>query len=279
MNKILKIVLPLIIMGVIAFVIYMTQRSIDGNVPAGVEPFDFDKYIRDMVKSDLEDKPYVRAKEEYRRIYAVIKTEENIRVTDSSGNRHDLLNGGVADSCYRMAFSSYWDIYEAEVEGVFKRDWSGKISKLIDIKNEAEFLKKQSGNSRNDSLNRYIGYVNEFFKAERFANMVRCSSEKEYDRCVSMSNEYISKYPLRNNSSLVYKLREVPEKARKEWKNSIERDVESARKFWDDYNELYDYKEDLKNKIDGYNKKFSSDLISYDILGGIDVRISELLNK
>lgn len=244
MNKILKIVLPLIILGVIAFVIYMTQRSIDGNVPLGVEPFKFDKYISDMVKSDLDDKPYVSAKEEYRRIYAVIQTEESIRVTDSSGNRHDLLKGRVADSCYRMAFSSYWDIYEAEAEGIFTRDWSGKTSELIDIKKEAEFLKKQSGNSRNDSLNRYIGYVNEFFQAERFANMVRCSSEKEYDRCVSMSNEYISKYPLRNNSSLVYKLREVPEKARKEWKNSIERDVENVcsqndkSQFFNQYNEL-----------------------------------------
>lgn len=40
-NKILKIALPLIILGVIVFVINRTQKSIDGIAPTEVDPFSF----------------------------------------------------------------------------------------------------------------------------------------------------------------------------------------------------------------------------------------------
>ena len=66
-NKILKIALPLIILGVIVFIINRTQKSIDRIAPTEVNPFSFGSYINDLIQSDLKDKPYAQAKDENRR--------------------------------------------------------------------------------------------------------------------------------------------------------------------------------------------------------------------
>lgn len=227
-NKILKIALPLIILGIIVFVINRTQKSIVGIAPTEVIPFSFGTYINDLVQSNLKDKPYAQAKDEYRRIYDIIKTEEQLIATDSAGIQHTLLPDTTVQGCYSRIFEGYWPSFESLAEGVFKSDWSSKKDQLSVIKMEAEDLRQRKGSAmRNDSLTHYIAYANDYEAASKFVKNVSCSSKEQYEGLIKSKDNYKKQYPLNKNSELVRKLNEeVQREAKDSWKNSITKCVD-----------------------------------------------------
>ena len=261
-NKILKIALPLIILGVIVFVINRTQKSIDGIAPKEVNPFSFGTYINDLVQSDLKDKPYAQAKEEYRRIYDIIKTEEQVVAMDSAGARKPLLPDTTAQACYRKTFEGYWPAFEGMADGVFKSDWLSKTDQLSGIKTEAADLQQRKGAAqRNDSLDRYLAYVDDYNDAIGFVSKVSCSSKTKYDQLNVQKNKYQKKYPLCNNRSLVNQLEEVPRKAKSKWEISIKSSVnEACGKY--SLDAFLNAKKDCEDKISEYNNCFTPDGLS-----------------
>lgn len=267
-NKILKIVLPLIILGVIVFVINRTQKSIDGIAPTEVDPFSFGTYINDLVQTDLKDKPYAQAKDEYRRIYDIIKTEEQLVAIDSSGIQQPLLPDTTAQGCYRRIFEGYWPSYESLADGVFNSDWSSKTDQLSIIKMEAEDLQQRNGSIiRNDSLTRYLSYIGDYNAANSFVSKVSCSSKSQYDQLVAKKEVYKKKYPLNNNSSLVAQLNGVPGKAKSKWKSSVISSVDKAceKGSLDDFlsaKKGREGREGCDKKISEYNDCFPNDRLS-----------------
>lgn len=261
-NKILKIALPLIILGVIVFVINKTQKSIDGIAPTEVNPFSFGTYINDLVQSGLKDKPYAQAKEEYRHLYDIVKTEEQIVAIDSAGARKPLLPDTTAQGCYRRIFEGYWPSYESLADGVFNSDWSSKTDQLSIIKMEAEDLQQRNGSIiRNDSLTRYLSYIGDYNAANSFVSKVSCSSKSQYDQLVAKKEVYKKKYPLNNNSSLVAQLNGVPGKAKSRWENSIKTSVKEACYKYS-LNDFLSAKNGCENKISEYNNCFPNDKLS-----------------
>lgn len=265
-NKTLKIALPLIILGFIAFVIYRTQKSIDESAPAEVGAFNFSAYISKMVLTDLNDKPYAQAYKEYHRIYDVIKTEESIIPKDSLGNRQIFTNTDTIITCYKKAFDAYWPIYETETEDVFKSDWSSKSERLYDIKAEAEFFKSHKGSSHNDSLIRYIGYVDNYDNAKRFVKNVYCVSMSDYENKLKQKDSF-KIYPLTNNSSIMKKLDGVPDKAKQYWKDNIIWYVDETCSA----NDLYSFLDGFEITINQQYVKLSKNIC--------DNKISDFHNK
>lgn len=261
-NKLLKIMLPLIILGVIAIVINRTQKSIDGIAPTDVDPFNFGMYINEMVQSDILNKPFSQAKEEYRRIYDIIKTEEYIEATNSSGIRQSLLPDTSFQRCYRSVFAGYWPIFERLVAGVFNVDWSSKTDQLNVIRLETEDLQQRNGSElRNDSLIRYLAYIDDYKSARNFVDKVSCSSKSKYDQIVSQKDAYKRKYPLFNNPILVTQLNGVTAKAKNNWRNSVIRNVNDVCKN-NNLNDFLSEKEGCEKKITEYNSCFSNDNLS-----------------
>ena len=261
-NKILKITLPLIILGVIVFVINKTQKSINGIAPTEVNPFSFGTYINDLVQSDIKDKPYAQAKDEYRRIYDIIKTEEQIVAIDSAGARKPLLPDTTAQVCYRRIFEGYWPSFEDIAEGVFKSDWSNKTDQLSIIKTEAEDLQQLKGSAqRNDSLSRYLAYVGDYHAAIGFVSKVSCSSKNQYEELKKNKNAYQKKYPLCNNRSLVNQLEGVLEKAKSKWEISVKSSVNEACGRYD-LDAFLRAKKVCDDKILEYNNYFTADRLS-----------------
>ena len=261
-NKILKIALPLIILGVIVFVINRTQKSIDGIAPTEVDSFSFGSYINDLVQTDLKDKPYAQAKDEYRRIYDIIKTEEQITAIDSAGSQHTLLPDTTVQGCYRRIFEGYWPSFQSLADGVFKSDWSNKTDQLSIIKTEVEDLQQRKGTlSRNDSLTRYLAYIGDYNAVTGFVSKVSCSSKSQYDQLVAQKDVFKKKYPLSNNSSMVDQLNGVPEKAKIKWKSSVTSSVDKACEKGS-LNDFLSAKEGCNNKISEYNDCFSNDKLS-----------------
>ena len=261
-NKILKIALPLIILGVIVFVINKTQKSIDGIAPTEVNPFSFGTYINDLVQSDIKDKPYAQAKDEYRRIYDIIKTEEQLVAIDSAGIQQPLLPDTTAQGCYRRIFDGYWPSFQSLADGVFKSDWSNKTDQLGVIKTEAVDLQQLNGSAlRNDSLTRYLSYIGDYNAAISFVSNLTCSSKSKYDQLVAQKEVYKKKYPLSNNSNLVAQLNGVPGKAKSKWESSVLMSVRNAciKINLDDF---LSEKRDCESKISEYNNYFSSDKLS-----------------
>jgi len=261
-NKILKIALPLIILGVIVFVINRTQKSIDGIAPTEVDPFSFGTYINDLVQSDLKDKPYAQAKDEYRRIYDIVTTEEHIMAIDSAGTRKPLLPDTTAQRCYREIFEGYWPSFESLADGVFKSDWSSKTDQLGIIKAEAEDLQQRNGSAlRNDSLTGYLSYIGAYNDALSFVSMVSCASKLKYEQLVDRKNVLKNMYPLCNNSSLVAQLNGVPGIAKSKWENSVKMEVRKACNK-DRLDDFLSAKKACDNKILEYNNCFSNDKLS-----------------
>lgn len=225
-NKILKIVLPLILIGVIAFVIHKANKTFNASKPTPVGEFSFNSYIDSLIKYELGGKPYAQAKEDYRRIYDVIHTEEQITRTNSSGGRDPLSSPDSVQYCYQEAFAAYWPIYEAEVEGIFKSDWSNKTDRLEEIKSEAQFLTRRAGAIHQDSLTKYMAYVSDYYTITAFANKesrdLTSRSLKEYNKILEEKNGYQKKYPICNNKSLCNQLDKVPGKAKQRWENSVQ---------------------------------------------------------
>lgn len=277
-NKILKMALPLIILGVIVFVINRTQKSIDGIAPTEIDPFSFGAYTNDMVQSDLKDKPYAQAKDEYRRIYDIIKTEEQVVAIDSVGTQKPLLPDTTAQTCYRKTFESYWPAFEGMAEGVFKSDWSNKTDQLSGIKIEAADLQQRKGSAqRNDSLSRYLAYVEDYNDAIGFVSKVSCSSKTKYNQLVAQKNAYKKKYPLCNNRSLVNQLEGVPGKAKNKWKISVKSSVNKACGE-DSLDAFLSAKKGCEDKISEYNNCFTTDRLSAsETTNRLRVRWYELL--
>lgn len=222
-NKILKVLLPLVVLAAIALVVMRTKYTIENMAPSEIQPFEFGAYIDSIVSADLEGKSYAQAKDEYRRIYGIIKTEENVVATDSTGLPKPLLSDSVAQECYSRAFAAYWPTFEVIVEGLFRYDWSGKTDQLNIIKTEAEDLKQRKGSAKRnvDSLTHYLAYIEDYNTAKTFATNVSCRSSKGFEELVNKKNNYKKQYPLCNNRSLVSELDGVPGKAKESWKNNV----------------------------------------------------------
>ena len=221
-NKILKVLLPLLVLAVIIVVLIRTRKPIEDMAPSTIRPFEFAGYVDSIIQTDLEGQPYAQARDEYRRIYDIIKTEKNIVSTDMAGDQKSLLPDSTAQVCYCRAFAAYWPAFEGMAESVFKSDWSNKTSQLDVISKEAVSLQKREGTSlRNDSISRYLAYVNEYKTISNFASSVSCKSASTYDELVSNKNHYKKKYPFCNNRSLLKELDDVPEKAKNAWKKNV----------------------------------------------------------
>lgn len=276
-NKILKITLPLIILGVIVFVINKTQKSINGIAPTEVNPFSFGTYINDLVQSDIKDKPYAQAKDEYRRIYDIIKTEEQLVAIDSAGIQKPLLPDTTAQGCYRRIFEGYWPAFESLADGVFKSDWSSKTEQLGIIKTEAEDLQQRNGSTiRNDSLTQYLSYIGDYKAAIGFVSKVSCSSKSQYDQLVAKKEVYKKKYPLNNNRSLVSQLDGVPEKAKSKWASSVKSSVNDACNRYS-LDAFLSAKNGCESKITEYNNCFSDKLSASETTIRLRNRWYELL--
>lgn len=260
-NKVLKLLLPLIVLGVIVFVINRTQKTIDGIAPSEVNPFAFSGYIKEAIRSNLQGKPYDQAKEEYRCIYDVIKTEEGVIITDSSGVRCQLLPSDTVLSCYQMIFDAYWPIYQSFVENVFKsNDWSTKTDKLAEIKSEAESLSQRKGTSgRNDSIAHYKAYVNDYYSASGFVNgRISCISSTDYNNLVT-KKEGFKKYPLNNYTDLIKKLDNIPKRAKDAWEKHVKNKVDDACAQIN-LDEFLNKKIVCEAKITDYQSKFYGEL-------------------
>lgn len=228
LNRILKIVLPILVLVGIGLVVLKTQKNIERIQPTEVQPFDFGAYVDSLVKTDLKGKPYSEAKDQYRRIYDIIQTEESIVVTDTMGTRQ-LLSDSLSNNCYGRIFMAYWPIFESEVEGVFNSDWSYKTDRLPDIKEESRFLKDQKGSSRCvDSLTHYMSYVDYYAKAmETVRKAKTCTSSTAYNNLVKDAKVY-NRYPISKNTVLHKQLNEVPAEARNHWRDYISDRVAKA---------------------------------------------------
>ena len=228
-NKILKIALPLILVGVIAFVIFKANKTFgdfEASKPTPIGKFSFNAYIDNMIQSELQGKPYAQAKEDYRRIYDVIQTEEYItRICSDSS----LLPNDSLQYCYEESFEAYWPSYEAFVDGVFQREWSNMVDTLGEIKAEAVFLEGQVGSSHYDTLTKYKAYVGDYYRASDFAGeKVRCTSSNDYENLLKKQEEYKKKYPICNNTVLCKRLDSIPGKAETAWKNNVVWSVNDA---------------------------------------------------
>lgn len=221
LNKILKIVLPVLVLVGIGLVILKTQKNIERIQPTEVKPFDFGVYVDNLVKTDLVGKPYSEAQDKYRRIYDIIQTEESVVVTDTIGKRQ-LLPDSLSNSCYGRVFMAYWSIFESEVEGVFNSDWSNKTDRLPDIKAESQFLKGQKGSFRCvDSLTHYMSYVDYYAKAmETVRKAKACTSSTSYNNLVKDAEVY-NRYPISKNAVLHKQLSDVPVEAKNHWRDYI----------------------------------------------------------
>lgn len=260
-NKVLKVLLPLIVLGVIVFVINRTQKTIDGIAPTEVNPFAFSSYIKETIQSDLQGKLYNQAKEEYRGIYDIIKTEEGIMITDSTGVQRQLLPNDTVLSCYRMAFDAYWPTYQSFAEGVFNsNDWSNKIDQLDEIKSEAESFSQRKGTSgRNDSIKNYKGYVSSYYDASGFVNgRISCISSTDYNNLVT-KKEGFKKYPLNNYTDLIKKLDNIPKRAKDAWEKYVKNKVNDACAQIN-LDEFLNKKKVCETKISDYQSKFNGEL-------------------
>lgn len=262
-NKILKVFLPLVVLAAIILVVVRAKRSIDNMAPADVKPFEFGMYVGNLIQANLEGKPYAEAKNEYCRIYDIIKTEEFLKTTDSAGITQPLLPDTTVQRCYQRAFIAYWPAFEGMVEGVFKYDWSYKTNLLDAIKDEAIALKDCTGSDvRNDSLDHYVNYVNDYNAARSFVDNISCSSKNRYNELLSQKDTYKKKYPLRNNNSLVSDLDDVPSNAKTKWRSSVMYSVKTVC----DKSDLEGFitaKNKCVEKINEYNGQFPNDELSY----------------
>ncbi|MBR3698823.1 MAG: hypothetical protein IKM85_04810 [Bacteroidales bacterium] len=263
-NRLLKILLPLLVLVAIAIVVMRTEKSIDNMAPSEIQPFEFCTYVDSIAKADLANKPYAQAKDEYRRIYCLIETEKSIMVTDSAGLQQPLLHDTVALGCYKRLFLVYWPAFQDLAEGVFKTDWSKKTTMLDVIKAEATDLKQLVGcDLRNDSLTKYLSYVDDYSAASSFLSKISCSSKSKYEDLVAQKETYKKKYPLCNNKELVDRLNKVPETAQKKWKESVEKSVNAACGIIG-LDEFLEEKTRCETKISEYNEKFPTKKLSDD---------------
>ena len=250
-NKILKIALPLILIGVIAFVIHRANKTFDASKPTPIEEFNFSAYIDSLIQSELRDKPYAQAKGEYRRIYDVIRTEDGITRTYADGSQQKLRDS--FQYCYNESFIAYWPIYEDEVEDLFKSDWSNKTGLLDSIKAEAEFLKRQVGASHRDSLTNYIAYVNDYYNilafAEKESKDIPCTSQKQYKNLLAENDGYKKQYPMNKNKALGVKLDLVPGKAKQRWESNVQWYVNESCKATDLETFLNGFKSSNKTSV------------------------------
>ena len=261
-NKLLKVFLPLLVLAAIVLVMVRTKKSIDSMAPSDVKPFEFSVYVVDLIQADLEGKPFDEAKDGYRRIYDIIKTEEFLKTTDSTGNIQPLLPDTTVRNCYQKVFLAYWPAFESMVEGVFKYDWSYKIDQLNIIKNEAVALQSLNGSDMHrDSLTHYIEYVDKYDEANGFVTNISCNSKKKYEELLDTKEAYRKKYPLCNNSNLVGKLDEVPVKAKAKWRSSVIGSVNAACEK-SELDDFIDAKKYCENRINEFNKYFSSDKLT-----------------
>lgn len=260
-NKVLKILLPLIVLGVIVLVVIRTQYKIDNIAPTEVAPFNFNTYVNELIQTDLHGQTYDKAKEGYRLIYDVIKTEEGIMATDSMETHWQLLSNDTILSCYKLTFDAYWPIYQSFVEAVFKSsDWSNKTDKLDEIKNEAESLSQRKGTSeRNDSIMHYKGYVNNYYSALGFVNgTITCRSSTDYNKLVEKKDGF-KKYPLNNYTDLIKKLDNIPKRAKDAWEKHVKNKVDDACAQIN-LDEFLNKKIVCEAKITDYQSKFYGEL-------------------
>lgn len=260
-NKVLKILLPLIVLGVIVLVVIRTQYKIDNIAPTEVAPFNFNTYVNELIQTDLHGQPYDKAKEGYRLIYDVIKTEEGVMATDSMETHWQLLSNDTILSCYKMTFDAFWPIYQSFVEAVFKsNDWSNKTDKLDEIKNEAESLSQRKGTSeRNDSIMHYKGYVNNYYSALGFVNgNITCTSSTDFNNLV-VKKDGFKKYPLNNYTDFVKKLDDIPKRAKVAWEKHVKNKVDDACAQIN-LDEFLNKKIVCEAKITDYQSKFYGEL-------------------
>lgn len=260
-NKVLKILLPLIVLGAIVLVVIKTQHKIDNIAPTEVAPFNFNTYVNELIQTDLHGQPYDKAKEGYRLIYDVIKTEEGIMATDSMETHWQLLSNDTILSCYKMTFDAFWPIYQSFVEAVFKsNDWSNKTDKLDEIKNEAESLSQRKGASeRNDSIMHYKGYVNNYYSALGFVNgKITCTSSTDFNNLV-VKKDGFKKYPLNNYTDFVKKLDDIPKRAKVAWEKYVKNMVNDACAQIN-LDEFLNKKKVCETKISDYQSKFNGEL-------------------
>ena len=217
------------VLGGIAFVIARTQKSIDKMNPTELEPFDFNTYLSEEVQqSDFNHLSFQQAKEEYERIYDLVKTEAFVTCADSLGVKGQLLDSDSALACYEAAFGAYWPVFQNMVDNLFESDWSRQTERLNDIKAEAENLQQREGiSSKADSLNAYIEYVNTFDQVVFWLSNLSCTSSQQYDDLVSMGRRY-QRYPLNNNSELLAQLNMVPTTAKNKWNQHVVNNVKAT---------------------------------------------------
>lgn len=264
MNKnIIKIGVPVLVLGGLIAIIAATQKSIDTlSSDLRIEPLDFNSYVDGYISDSIKGQPNSAAQVAYNHLYDVITTESSISAKTPSGSTQ-LLSAEDAADCYGRAFTAYYSIFGAEANQLFSNTtWSDQ--NLRAVKTTAQMLMTRQGAKKSaDSLNHYIEYVNGYYSAIDLIDQSNyCSGANSYSNYLSKAKQYLG-YPYKNNSKLKNITSEVSENAKTGWRNSITKEVDNICRrecsYYNSYSEFYqgDF-QSAYNKIGDFNSAFSS---------------------
>lgn len=266
MNKILKILFPLIVVGSILCIVIVTMsdKSITDDALREVSPFDFRNYIEQKVNAEITDGTL----DTYKAIYAVIETEEQM-VNMHSNNK--VLSPSDADYCYEFLFNKYFTEFSGKADRCFaSSNWSNRDK----IYNEAKYLINCRGvQSQRNALEKYTDYVITYRK---ICHMIdTCSSPEGYRKVEKANADYISKSPYINNTYL----KEAKARAKKNWEAKLHQNFMSFKQDENnlDCSTLLDRKENLQLKMQNFGKQFSSN--DYDFSQGLTVDLKNDYNE
>lgn len=262
MKTAIKIIVPLLVLVGIMAIIISTQQSINELHSKAINPYDFKAYAAHFSADSIGRQSTDRAREQYDRLYDIITTEASVTITDSSGS-HVMLSNADAEDCYKNAFNAYFNIFRDYSDDVF-RSSSWPDSKLNKIRNEAIRLSNKSRKGSRDgvdSLNRYVAYVNEYYRAKGIIYAAKsCRGLNVYNKVYSYcQNFHYRRYPYCNNADL-RPIASAVQTAQEKWQTSLKLRVEAFEKkdYAGDYTTFSSDQVQLILDINEYQRYFSS---------------------
>lgn len=266
MNKIniIKIVVPIVVLGGILAIIIATQKPVEKMSFQHIDPFDFNAYVDEYIADSIINYPRAVSEKAYENLYEIIATESSIMATNISGEKEQLLSQTDAEDCYERAFKAFFSVFSNDANRVFGGSSWSNID-LNNIETSAKDLLNRKGisSSQNDSLARFIKYVGGYNSAIKLLyNSQYCSNLRQYNSYCEKAKAY-SGYPYQNNSKLKNMASDVAGNARNGWQSSIESKVNDIcgrhPSDYNSHNEFYEnYYKPAYDNIEDYCNKFNT---------------------
>jgi hypothetical protein len=242
-NKVIKIVILLLAMGVIATVVIVTKKSIKPFEKKEISQFDFGQYVTQKIDKEIEGSAS-DAMTPYNEVYDIITTEDNVIVDGAK-----VLSDDNAKNLYSAAFQKYWQIYDDELSNFFAQS-SWPQNDRSNIASKLKNLKQRKGCSNLDDIEKYEGYLAGYNNAQNIIKKARnCTSITTYENIRADYTKYYDKYPYSNVTQLQTDLRNAPNVAKENLENYI---VNKINKVCNDRS--YEGDDNMVRFIDVYEK-------------------------